>query len=149
MVVGIVVLWALVSILREYRFRKREARLREQPPARVTIEVRLPREFDDAPQRMQGFYRRVQAALPADKHALARGRGELHMVYYAEVPPYAQQPQLRFLISCDEDQVALIKRLLKQTFDSQAQVLPVETNPLDELADAVEQTRRLEDPHAA
>ena len=148
LVVGVVMLWVLSRIFREYRRRRAEEYLRRHPPKRTTIEVRLPRDVADAPQRMQGFLRRVQAALPTDSKARRRGRGEIHMVWHAEVPENALQPTLRFMVTCDEDQMNLVKRLLKQSFDLQAEIRPVEMDPLVELAEQAEATRRLDDPHA-
>jgi len=131
-----VIIFGCYSIFRAYLGIRREARLRENPSSYSVVEVRLPRDIIDANKRMQGFYRRVAADLAADPGARKLGQGQIHMVYYADVPTGTTTPQLRFLVYCPPELLTTIKLKLRQSFQGAEIVIP-EQDPMAKIAELI------------
>lgn len=134
----IILVAAAVAVIIAVRYREyaREQRLRDNPPQRRLIEVRLPRGINDANVRMQRFYRKVASAAMDEGGKRQVGERQIDIVYLAEVPAGGHaEPQIRFLIYADPDKMDAVKRSLKQAFDDMADVTEPKHDPLWEIAE--------------
>ena len=137
---------ALFYIVRAYLRQQAEQKLRENPPPRRFIEVSLPYGVNDSNERMKRFYRKVASAASADKAQRKQGLGQIDVVYLAEIPKDAIQPEIRFLVYSDPDQMDKVKRAIKQAFDGQSDLNEPPHDPLAEIADELRPPKPPETP---
>lgn len=132
------VLFASWKVWRFYRARMLAERLRANPPPRSVIEVTLPRGITDSRARMQSLYRKLVTLTQADDAMRREGAGVIETVLLTEALPGRSSPELRFLIYCAPEQTAQVKRMIKQAYSGQAQVIEPSADPL---SDVVEELR--------
>jgi hypothetical protein len=125
---------AIFIVVKRYREHVLAARLRENPPQRRLIEVRLPAGIVDSNERMKHFYRRIASAAAAEAGERKKGLGQIDIAYLAEVPEGSSMPEVRFLVLCDPDQIDKVKRAIKQVFNSASEVNEPADDPLAEIA---------------
>lgn len=121
-------------VARNYWRQMQDQKLRDNPPPRRFMEVSLPGGVADSNERMKRFYRKVASAAAADKKARKLGIGQIDVVYLAEIPRGAIQPEIRFLIYADAQQMDKVKRAVKQAFDGNVDVYEPQHDPLAEIA---------------
>lgn len=133
----LVALAVIVLILKRFHEQRQLQHLRDNPPPKVLFEVRLPGGVDDSNKRMEKFYRKIPKLTTTDAKMRKAGLGTIEAVYLAEVPLGRDTAELRFLMMCAPEQVQVLKRTLKQTFSSLAEITTPSDDPLAEMVEAL------------
>lgn len=121
-------------VIRTYRRAMIEQRLRENPPPKALIEVRLPRDVTDGHKSAQKLWAKIQSLTATDPAMRAQGLGTIDLVFYSEVPPNKSTAEVWCYIYCHPDHVNLLKRGLRQVFRGMAEITTPETDPMAEIA---------------
>lgn len=117
-------------IVRAWRQRVIEQRLRDNPAERALFEVRLPGEVNDSVARMDRFYRKLGQVVMTDRTLRREGRGVVSVVFYAEVPEGKSSPEIRCIIYCPPEHLALVKRGLSQVYGGLAEIVTPDEDPI-------------------
>lgn len=143
---AVAVLYAMWKVWRYHRARIIAERLRANPPERALIEVTLPRGITDSRQRMQSLYRKLVTLTQTDDAMRREGLGVIETVMLVEAHPGRSAPEMRFLIYCAPEQTAQVKRMIKQAYSGQAQVVEPREDPLADVAEELRPRREDEIP---
>lgn len=135
---AIAVIFAMWKVWRFHRARIIADRLRANPPPRAVIEVTLPRGITDSRVRMQSLYRKFVTLTNTDEQMRREGLGVIETVMLVEAHPGHSAPELRFLVYCPPEHTTQVKRMLKQAYSGQAQVIEPKDDPF---ADAIAELR--------
>lgn len=122
-------------IVKTYRQRAREQRLRDNPPQKECFEVRLPRDMSDALPRMTRFYSKLHQVITTDQNTRRAGEGIVSIVWLAQTPKGKSSPEISCLVYCPPEHVQLVKRGLNQVFSGFAEI----TTPSEDLVAAAAQ----------
>lgn len=147
----LVVSLVVYLIQRFYKMRREHQARYADPPERIFLEVKLPKDMKDAEPRMQNFYRKVKDATSADPGLRREGKRQLEILYVAETPPGSIAPTLSCYIVCDPDKASIVKRSLRSAFNGQASFSEVKSgDPLQDVLNELLESGRSEDekqPH--
>lgn len=136
-------------IITTFRRRALERRLRENPPDKAMLEVRLPRDMDDSLRRMVRFYHKLGQVVQTDHQLRRAGGGVVSVVWFAEIPEGRSSPEIRCIIYCPPEHLKLIKRNLSVVFSGIADISTPKTDPLAEAAAVVRAQENPPDPDEA
>ncbi len=137
LIILLLVVVVIPMIYRQHKQRVQWQKLYENPPRRACIQVCLPGGIENGLLRMQTFYNRIYKLCATDSQMRKQGLGSVQFVYHAQVPEEGGLPIITFLIYFDPQNKDLIKRILKQSFDSMAEVLELSSDPMLDIAQAV------------
>lgn len=126
-----------VMIVRTYRRAMVEQRLRENPPPKAVIEVRLPRDVTDGNKAAQKLWAKVQSLTATDPSLRAEGLGTIDVVFYSEVPHGKSSAEVWCFIYCHPEHVNLLKRGIRQVFRGMAEITTPKVDPMAEIAAAL------------
>lgn len=121
-------------IIKSYRQAVIEQRLRENPPPKAVIEVRLPRDVTDGNLSAQKLWRKVQSLTATDANLRSQGLGTIDVVFYSEVPHGKSTAEVWCYIYCHPEHVNLLKRGIRQVFRGMAEITTPEVDPMAEIA---------------
>lgn len=124
-------------IITTFLRRARERKLRENPPEKAMLELRLPRDMDDSLRRMVRFYHKLGQVVQTDQKLRRAGGGVVSVVWFAEIPTGRSSPEIRCIIYCPPEHVALITRNLSVVFSGMADITTPKNDPLGEVAAAL------------
>lgn len=144
---GLLLLFALVIgvlILRKFLAERTEEKLRDNPPERRVVKVSLPAGIKDSKIQMQRFWKKMMKVAASDSKGRKAGVGQIDVVYYVSVPAPKAQPVLECLIYTDPDKMDSVKRVIKQVFDAQSDILELQEDPLEEYAKQIRSIEKIE-----
>lgn len=122
-------------VIKTYRQQMIEQRLRENPPPKAVIEVRLPRDVTDANLSSQKLWRKVASLTATDGSLRAQGLGTIDVVLFSEVPPGKSTAEVWCLVYCHPDHLNLLKRGIRQVFRGMAEITTPDRDPMAELSE--------------
>jgi len=126
------------------KLRSDQQRLRENPPARLALNVRLPREADRSNVKMTRFFGRLERLMVHDPEAVANNDNVISAALVGSGAISGQAATVRFLIWTPPALAERVMMELQECYEGQAQIteLKEEDDPLGQWLSA-ERSQRL------
>lgn len=114
------------------RTRAMQQALRRQPPARMALLVKLPKEAEKSNAKMARFYGRMERLMNHDPDAVSENSNVISAALVGTGAGQSQAPIVRFLMWVPAELADRVQMELQECYEGQAQVtqLPVDKDPL-------------------
>jgi len=126
-VIAVVVLVVLVMTFQWFRVRAAQQALRENPPKRIALLVKLPKEAERSNVKMARFYARLERLISHDPGLIATNKNVVSAALVGTGGGPSQAPLVRFLLWIPEDLNERIQMELQECYEGQAQIIEIET----------------------
>ncbi len=123
---------AAVPVIRRLRLKAAEQALLDNPPARVSFQVKLPPDADGTNVKMTRAYERFLHALDAVDRDPA-GQGDvLEIGLIGEGTVVGQAPKVRLVVRCAPELFDAVQRCLDEAYGSDSEIVEIddEAHPL-------------------
>lgn len=150
-VILIVLVVLLVMAWQWFRVRAAQQALRENPPQRVALLVKLPKEAERSNVKMARFYARLERLISHDPDLVATNQNVISAALVGTGAGQSQVPLVRFLLWVPQDLNDRIQMELQECYEGQAQIteLMVKDDPLTSWAENYKQYLRWEEEQQA
>lgn len=107
-------------------------KLRENPPQKIALLIRLPREAEKSNIKMTRFFARIERLVSHDKDAIATNDNVISAALVGSGKGQGQAPQVRFILWSPPELAERVMMELQECYEGQAQVteLKPEDDPL-------------------
>lgn len=105
-------------------------KLRDNPPRRISLLVRLPREAEESNLKMTRFFGRLERIIPHDPDAIASNENVISAALVGSGQGQGQAPYIRFMIWTPPEIAERVMMELQECYEGQAQI--TELKPEDD-----------------
>lgn len=119
------------------RTRRAQQALRDNPPERVALLVRLPKEAERSNVKMARFYARLERLTSHNPESIPTNQNVVSAALVGTGAGQSQAPVVRFIMWVPRDMNDRIQMELQECYEGQAQIteLPIEEDPLTHWAE--------------
>jgi len=133
----VVVIVLAVMAWQWFRTRAAQQALRDNPPDRVALLIRLPKEAERSNVKMARFYARLERLTSHNPELIATNQNVVSAALVGTGAGQSQAPIVRFIMWVPREMNDRIQMELQECYEGQAQIteLPVDEDPLTHWAE--------------